>query len=99
MKKFFSKLKNKITKRNVLIFANVIFFVCVLIFCCLDIFGVLGKLSDFTLAYISQTVYRYLCLQCLFTFLSLIVYFLALMADALNKKYKEEVKDREDKIK
>lgn len=97
MKELFLKIKNKLTKRVILALANCIFLICVVIFFSLHLADVNEYLNELRTAYIAQTVYRFLLIQCLFTFLSFIVYYLSIMADALNKKYKEQVKDREDK--
>ena len=82
-------LKGKLTKRKVLFIVNIVFFVlvcltCIISICAIDA-GDIFEILIIVLSYISS--------QFTFTALSLIVYYLAIMAGALNKKYKEEVKD------
>lgn len=82
-------LKKKFTKRRVLILVNVIFFILLCLSCIVSIFA-----ADITNAFEGALiVLGIFSSQFTFTALSLIVYYLAIMAGALNKKYKEEDKD------
>ena len=81
--------KKKLTKRKVLLIVNAVFFAlvclsCIVSICAIDV-GSIFEVFIIILSYISS--------QFTFTALSLIVYYLAIMAGALNKKYKDEVKE------
>ncbi len=83
------------SKRNVLFMVNVIFLIFISICCYLYVdeewhWGT----GDYKIEKLI-IVFKFMLIQCLVTFLSLIVYYLAIMAGALNSKYKEEVKDTE----
>lgn len=91
-------MKEKLfSKRGILYLANGIFFVALVIFCTVYLTSIFS--DEYLVVYdnvtkdifIMQTVGKYLLIQCAFTLLSAIVYFLAIMARALNKKYKEQV--------
>lgn len=93
-------MKKFLTKRNILYLVNAIFFLALVIFCsiylnfaCTEV-SFAGKTKEIL---ILQTIGSYLLEQCKFTLLTLIIYFLAVMASALNKKYKEQEKDNQDK--
>ncbi len=80
--------RKKLSKRAKLFLANGIFFVVLAVFLVL---ACTGHLYDFSFA-----VVFLLSIQCFFTFMSLIVYHLSIVADALNRRYKEgEEKERE----
>ena len=82
-------VKKKFTKRRVLIIVNAVFFILVCLSCLISIFAVdLSSIFELLLIIIS-----YISSQFTFTALSLVVYYLAIMAGALNKKYKEEVEE------
>ena len=85
------KLKKKITKRRVLIIVNAVFFILICLSCFFSILAVdasgISEILVIVLSFVSS--------QFTFTALSLIVYYLAIMAGALNKKYKDETKDIE----
>ena len=85
--------KKKMTKRKVLIIVNVVFFCLVCLSCLVSILAV-DVSGIFEVLVI---VFGYISSQFTFTALSLIVYYLAIMAGALNKKYKEEVKDNTER--
>lgn len=85
--------KKKMTKRKVLIIVNAVFFCLVLLSCLVSILAV-DVSGIFEVLVI---VFGYISSQFTFTALSLIVYYLAIMAGALNKKYKEEVKDNTER--
>ena len=90
-----SKPKNYLTKRKILISVNVMCSIILFISCLLTINEVTHWNAD-DLYYFNQgflVVVGFVLAQCVFTSLSLIVYYLAIMAEALNKKYKDEVED------
>lgn len=75
-----SKNKKKLTKRGKLFLANILCFV-VIICIAMHIWGTMG--NEVSPIFIWP---RYLILQCAFTFFSLIVYYLSIIADALSRK-------------
>lgn len=88
-------MKKKLSKRAKLYIANGIFFVFAIVFCFFDIM----YHADNNFAIIFVVAFKYLVAQCGFILMSLIVYYLSIMADALDRGYKkEEDKDnKEDK--
>ena len=82
-------LKNKFTKRKVLILANVLFFILICLSCFVSVCAI--HADDIFEVFI--IIFGFISSQCTFTALSLVVYYLAIMAGALNSKYKEEVED------
>ena len=82
-------VKKKFTKRRVLIIVNAVFFILVCLSCLVSILAVdVSSISELLLIILS-----YISSQFTFTALSLVVYYLSIMAGALNKKYKEEVEE------
>ena len=86
MKKFF-------TKRNVLYLINAIYLILSIVACALSVNAVFGSETAEYGKEVGIVVLGYIGSQFSFTALTLIVYYLAIMAGALNSKYKEEVKD------
>ena len=92
-------MKNKLSKRGVLFLVNGVFFVVTVTvyFLCLYGLGYFNynpKIDDIGVIYeILFLLFRYMLAQCIFTFLSFVVYYLSIMADTLNKKYKEKIKE------
>ena len=81
--------KKKFTKRKVLLIVNAVFFLLLCLSCLVSILAVdIGGASEVLLIILS-----YISSQFTFTALSLIVYYLAIMAGALNNKYGEEVEE------
>ena len=90
-----NKQKKFFTKRKILILINAICFIVLLVSYLLSINEATNWNTD-DLYYLSKgfiLLVGYLLVQCVFTSLSFIVYYLAIMAEALNGKYKEEVED------
>ena len=83
------KFKNKFTKRKVLILVNVIFFILICLSCFVSICATYAD----DLFEIFVIIFSFVSSQFTFTALSLVVYYLAIMAGALNSKYKEEAGD------
>ena len=81
--------KKKLTKRKVLLIVNAAFFALICLSCIMSICAIdVGDIFEVLLI-----VFSYIASQFTFTALSLIVYYLAIMAGALNRKYKDEVKE------
>lgn len=88
-KKFF-------TKRKVLVLSNVLFLMLAIVTCTLTILVRCGFPVSLSYTYdIVCIVFVFIIIHTIFTSITLVVYYLAIMAGALNKKYKEEVKDTE----
>lgn len=85
-------MKKKLSKRFKLILANVIAFIVFFFVGCFAASGTAGFDSWFRIF----SLY-FILLQIIFTFMSLIVYYLSIIADALNKKYAEQEKENKDK--
>lgn len=89
-----NKQKNFFTKRRVLIIVNAIFFILICLSCFVSICATYAD----GLFEIFVIIFSFISSQFTFTALSLVVYYLAIMAGALNNKYKEEVeKNTENK--
>lgn len=73
--------RKKLSKRAKLFLANGIFSVVLAVFL---ILACTAFLYGFSFA-----IVFFLSIQCFFTFMSLIVYYLSIVADALNRRYKE----------
>lgn len=87
-------IKKKSSKRLILILSNCIFLFFAVIAC----FNYMYRTSDIGhYQYALMDIFCFSLIQCVFTFFSLVVYYLSIMSDALNRKYKEEVKDKENK--
>ena len=80
---------HKISKRAKLYIANIISFICCI---ALTIF-------EWYAFYTYPPFVKYIFVQCAFTFLSLIVYYLSIIADAMaaNVKDKKELKEKDEK--
>ena len=89
------KSKKLFTKRRVLILVNAVYFVLTSIACILSILMSIGWAGgDYTFGMARFVlVFGFVSGQCTFTGFTLVVYYLAIMAGALNKKYKEEVEE------
>lgn len=92
-------MKKKLSKRGILFLTNAIFFIVLI-----GAYFIFLASEDIFRRYLIDTVFeilvilfKFLLIQCAFTLFSLIVYYLSIMADALNKKYKEQEKDNQDK--
>ena len=83
--------KKVFTKRNILIIANAVFFILTCLACAVSILAVSAGEFEILLF-----IFSYISSQITFTALSLIVYYISIMAGALDKKYKEEVKDNSE---
>lgn len=84
-----NKQKNFFTKRRVLIIVNAIFFILICLSCFVSICAI--HADDIFEVFI--IIFSFISSQFTFTALSLVVYYLAIMAGALNSKYKEEVEE------
>jgi len=85
-------MKKKLSKKGKLYLVNGIFLVLAIIFGYVDVLlNVNGSFRVFLLI-----VFKYILIQCAFTLMTLIVYYLSIMADALDRGYKKE-KDKESK--
>lgn len=82
-------LKKKLSKRKVLVLVNVVFFI---LLCLSSIVSICAIHAD-DIFEVFIIVFSYISSQFTFTALSLVVYYLSIMAGALNSKYKEEVED------
>ena len=78
-----------LTKRNNLYLENGVFFGVLIIFLVVFTLFSHGPLS-------LKRVFIYILIQCAFTLMTLIVYYLSIMADALDRGYKKE-EDKESK--
>lgn len=76
--------KKKLSKRGKLYLANIIAFVFVISFFVIDS-GVLYN-------NIFESIYKCVAVQCIFTFLSLIVYYISIIADALSARNNKDEK-------
>lgn len=86
-------MKKKLSKRAKLYIANGIFFVLAIVFCFFDMVG----LGSIIFAHYIVEVFKFILIQCAFTLMTLIVYYLSIMADALDRGYKkEEDKDKKE---
>lgn len=85
-------MKKKLSKRGKLFLANGI---AVIVFFIIGYGAALGE-TPFDDWFRVFSLY-FVLLQVLFTFFSLIVYYLSIIADALNKKYAEQEKENKDK--
>ena len=94
VKKVLSKM---FSKRGILIISNVAF-LAVMIYFCRNQIIIEGWYRYFPMykAYLFRPILYFSLIQCVFMFLSLIVYYLSIMADALNRKYKEQIEDTEN---
>lgn len=94
-----TKIFKKIfSKRNILIMINIIFFIFISVCCGLYIDNGYDWIRGEPIVDMLLAIFKFLLIQYAFTALSLIVYYLAIMAGALNSKYKEEVEEnKEDK--
>ncbi|MBQ9081499.1 MAG: hypothetical protein IJY26_02545 [Clostridia bacterium] len=82
-------MKNKISKKGILFIANIIaFLILFLVFWAEWIIFSKGP---------HLTIFPLLVYQCLFTFMSLIVYYLSIIADVLSGKYKEKTTQMEER--
>ncbi|MBO5782889.1 MAG: hypothetical protein J6R24_01965 [Clostridia bacterium] len=81
-------MQNKMSKKAILWIANIVafFILFVVLWAEWIIFGKAPHL----------TVFPLMVYQCLFTFMSLIVYYLSVIADVLSGKYKEKTKQRKE---
>lgn len=79
------KKNKKLSKRGKLYLANIIAFVFVIAFFVIDS-GVLYN-------NIFESIYKCVAVQCIFTFLSLIVYYLSIIADALSARNNKDEKN------
>lgn len=77
--------KKKLSKRGKLYLANIIAFVFVTAFFVIDS-GVLYN-------NIFESIYKCVAVQCIFTFLSLIVYYISIIADALIARNNKDEKN------
>lgn len=77
--------KKKLSKRCKLYLANIIAFVFVIAFFVIDS-GVLYN-------NIFESIYKCVAGQCIFTFLSLIVYYISIIADALSARNNKDEKN------
>lgn len=85
MKKRRHNEQKKLTKRGKLYLANIIAFVFVIAFFVIDS-GVLYN-------NIFESIYKSVAVQCIFTFLSLIVYYISIIADALSARNNKDEKN------
>ena len=85
-------MKKKLSKRAKLYIANGIFFVLAIVFCFFDIMH--NAENKFTIIFVS--IFKFIVIQSAFTLMTLIVYYLSIMADALDRGYKKE-EDKENK--
>lgn len=93
------KMKKKLSKRVLLYLTNAIFFIVLIgaYFIFLASEDIFRRNIPDIIFEVFVILFKYLLIQCAFTLFSLIVYYLSIMADALNKKYKEQEKDNQDK--
>lgn len=84
--------KFKLSKRAVLYLANGVFFVAMVIFLFLPV--TVHRLGNSTISIILLII-----VQCVFTFFSLIVYYLSIITDAIGKRYKDRMAEEEKKPK
>lgn len=98
-------MKKKLSKRGVLILINAIFFAVTLTVFILILYGTgyfnyNPKIDDSeVLREILYLLFEYMLIQSIFTFFSLVVYYLSIMSGALDKKYNVDLKDRLEKEK
>lgn len=85
-------MKKKLSKKGKLFLSNGIVFV---ILCIVGYIAALGE-TPFSEWFKIFSIYAIL-MQIVFTMMSLIIYYLSIVADALNKKYAEQEKDSKDK--
>lgn len=89
-------MKKKLSKRGALFLANGIFAGIWLIVYFLYLFSEGYYNYNVFIDFLNPVfemffiLFCFVLAQCVFTFLTLIVYYLSIMADALNKKYKEQ---------
>lgn len=84
--------KFKLSKRTVLYLANGIFFVVMVIFLFLPV--TIHRLGNSTIS-----VILFIVVQCIFTFFSLIIYYLSIITDAISQRYKDRMAEEEKKPK
>ena len=86
-------MKKKLSKRAKLYIANIIFLILSIVFCYIDML----RCESVNFADYFISIFIFIAVQCAFTLMTLIVYYLSIMADALDRGYKkEEDKDKKE---